>query len=156
MITFSDATGLTRFAPFSFSIDELQGLEQFTMRSRRVYAMSITGPAAKAAETKLYAIESLDTRANDPVWNMAKQADAVATTQGELVKIELTLYDNTPAGEDVSASGIITNVVYTGSQNAKQQRLDFLLSVCHTLTVDPIGANTKLTVAGLESQGGAE
>lgn len=147
-VTFTDATGGARFAPFSLALDSAQALSDLSDNSETTYALTFTGSGARAGHQKLKQIEAKQVLNGQPRANLAGYFDAVAMSQGELITLTFSLYDGSLEGEAVTRTVILTGVRFTASQSALGQRLDVVAFACDCLHVRAFGAVTTLTAGG--------
>lgn len=150
-VKFSDgSTAGDRFEAFELDPRDKETLERLSDSSEDVYALSFSGPGARAGHKKLKAVEAKRVLNGQPRANLAGTFEAVCQGQGELVKLELTLYNALEAGlsETVSLTGIVTGVEYRGGPGGHLvQSLDIVFYRCAKLHIVQGGALTTLVAA---------
>lgn len=141
-------TPVSRFSQITLSPADSQTLESLKDESSLRFGLGFAGSGLRAAHALLKSIEARVLVNGAPSMTLDGYLVAVAIGQGELVTLEIPVYQRGAAGDQevISKTGIITNVVWSGGPGGKlAQRIDLVFHICHRLHIRASGNITTLT-----------
>lgn len=151
MLTISSPLTPPAFATFTIQVANAQGVDQLRDESATRYGFSVTGSGARDAHGNLKNLETRELLNGAPTMTLDGLFVAAAIGQGQLVQVQAPVLHLGEANntETITVIGIITDLVWTASQNPMTQRLDFVLQRAHRLHVRAGGTVTTSTDPGV-------
>ena len=147
-VTFSSPLSPAAFTSFELNLADAKSLDQLRDETQLRIGLSFTGSGVRAGYAKLKAVAVTNLLNGAPSMTLDGYLVAAAIGQGELVKLETTLYnvDESSDQESLSVVGIVTNLVWSGGPGGPlAQRLDLVLHRCSKLHVRSSGTVTTST-----------